>query len=304
MIKRVIFLLLSILLLVSCKKNDPKLPIESVRFSKIESVFTPYEYPDGELLTSKSFLFTSESYDKNGNLTFSMNRNFGYSNLDTVNNGLVKITYKYESKRLVEKIALSPTDAIIPFNNKTVYTYTSKGDTAEVKWYDNNTNELTGRLGYTNGTNGKPSRIIYYRISDDENGHAAGSEYYSIFLKYDNNKNIIERSQIVPYVEHPDNFTKQYSYNSKNDLIKGEYFIDPNDPNIISVQPFYEAEYTYDEKGRITEFKKTEATYINNYRVRTAYRFVNKYNDDGLLSSQLYYINSVKYGIFEYTYTK
>ncbi len=304
MTNKLSLLALSIILLASCKKNDPDIPIESVKFSKIESVFTPYQYPDGELIPSKAFLFTSDSYDKNGNLTFSMNRSFGYTNFDTLESKLVNITYKYENHRLVEKNSATAANGSFSFNNKIIYTYTNKGDTAEVRYYNNNTNILTNRLGYTYGSNGKPSRITYYRISDDGNGHAAGSEYYSILLKYDNNKNIIERSKIVPYVEHPANFTIQYSYNSKNDLIKAEDFIDPNDPNIISVQPFYEAQYTYDEKGRITEFKKTEATYINNYRVLTVYRFVNNYNDGGLLSSQLYYINSVKYGIFEFTYTK
>ncbi|HYK77650.1 MAG TPA: hypothetical protein VEV16_11795 [Daejeonella sp.] len=288
--RKLALLALSIIILASCKKNELNLTPQSVKYSKIESFFTPFDYGKRQLDPSKKFLFTSQSFNSSGDLILSFHRVLDYQDVDTTFNILVKTTYKYENGRLVEKNVLRDKGLVIsPMDDRLTFTYTHEGDTAEVKRYNNKTGKLGMRFTYTYGNNGMKSRITYYSSLD---GYSADSEDSSDFFKYDNKKNIIERSSIVAGRENPYK-TIQYSYNSKNHLIEA---------GIPGIYPSYEGQYTYDEKGRITEYIRKDNPYSAFYKI---YRFVNSYNSNGLLSKKAFYTNSdLLVGVEEYVYTK
>jgi len=281
---------------ISCKKHTDEISViqPPIKFSKIESFFTPYK--NGQPITSETFIFSNKTFDENGNLTSSLHRFLRYSDFDLRTNTLIRTTYKYDNGRLIEKDALELNSQLFDIDNKFTYSYTNNGDTAEINRYDNKTGQLQNRKGYIYGSNGKKSRIIDYRVSDDEYG-VAGSEFYSEFYKYDNNKNIIECAVIIPNIPNAINYTKTYTYNSKNDLLTAS--------STYSVTPYFEAKYTYNEKGLITEY--IEISYSGSLKPNSTNRFVNTYQD-GLLSKQTLYkkYNTEYYlaGVFEYVYTK
>lgn len=288
---KLILITLSVITLYSCKKGKPEITPEPVRYSKIESFLTPYE--NEQLVPSKRFLLSSKSFDNSGHLTLYLYRVFGTDLVDTVDNTLQKSTYKYENNRIVEEDVLSIAKAIHQVDVKVKLTYTSKGDTSEVTIYDNQTSKLSGRYVYFYGSNGMKSKITCYSVTD-EVGSPAGTEFYSHFFKYDDNKNIIELSEILPDAKNTVNYTIKYVYNSKNNLIKAT--------NITyHFGPYYEGQYQYDEKGRIVEYTKT-----HNPGVPESWstRFVNSYNNDGQLSKQILYSGTFQIGIIEYFYIK
>lgn len=272
--------ILSVLLFVSCGKDNPK-PEESPSnktLVRYEAYLTPFKF--GVESPSSKFLVESKEFDANGRVTVEKSR----SPYDTDKNDDITTTYTYKYDG--DKLSEMKKDGLSSYR----YTYSYSGNNlVEEKEYGQS--GLYQRTSYEY-SNGKKSKAYFYiTISSKES--LLRTETYL----YDQSGNL---SQITAVFTSDDSGYKLlYEHDSHNNIIKETYVDESENRQVIQIDDYY----TYTKDGKIDEYIDDRLYGIFYYKTK------HFYDESGNLIKKDVFKSSSKNGSYEqistiqYTYT-
>lgn len=254
----------TLIIAYSCSKsnsNDDK-PDNEKKLIKIEAVMTPFKF--GQPSAKDKFRWARNEFDENGNIIL-ITKRVGTNDLDGSKSYEDITTFKYESKKIVEK-------------KDDTYRYQIKysgSDTTEVLKYSSSGLVETKKYEYLNG---KVSSVKIYwnspELSSIENFSYTGNNL---------------TAKTVLYKPFTTGNRLEYTYDSHGNMLTETYInVEKNTSNIQAIRAF-----KYDTNGNITEFIKN-VFYLIQFR-----KWENTYNDNGLLIQQKLYEGNSLDGSFE-----